>query len=80
MGAIKLLSVDDSGVQLEDGINVIERLTGALRIIVMIGDGRAGKSFLANKIVGEEVNRKYLCIMWGIGGENALNTRYSWEI
>lgn len=53
--ARKLLSVHSGSVNLEDGIDVIEQLTGGLRIVVMIGDGRSGKSFLANKIIGEEV-------------------------
>eukprot|EP00397_Hematodinium_sp_SG-2012_P017048 GEMP01017418.1.p1 GENE.GEMP01017418.1~~GEMP01017418.1.p1 ORF type:complete len:593 (+),score=201.58 GEMP01017418.1:266-2044(+) len=54
-GAFKLLSVDGGVATFQDGLQYIESLRGELTIVVMIGDGRAGKSFLANKIANVEV-------------------------
>jgi len=54
--SLKLLDVQgDVSSLVPETLEFITTLHGELIIIVLIGDGRSGKSFLASKIAGEEV-------------------------
>jgi hypothetical protein len=45
----------DLPVLCEEGLEVLSGLPGPICLIAFVGDGRSGKSYLANKVVGESV-------------------------